>query len=733
MTVTASVVVCCYADERRAQVLAAVCSVQEQDPPPAEIVVVVDHNPGMMAWLRERLAGVVLVANAEQRGLTGARNTGVRASRGEVVAFLDDDAVAAAGWLPALLAEYVDPGVVAVGGRIDAAWVDGRPRWFPQEFDWVVGCSYLGQPTVRAEVRNVIGANMSFRRDVVVRVGGFRSELGRVGTLPAGCEETELCIRAVAATGGRVVHQPAAVVAHHVPGDRGTWTYFRSRCRAEGRSKAVVAALAGPRSALATERTYVVRVLPRGVARGLRDGLLARRTGGFGRAAAIVLGLALTSSGYLVGRVPATTAAPGARWHAGVWCCEYEMSGPGDVVAPTPWQGQPTARVLVRLHGEPLGHVTTAAAGGAVDVAEVTGLARAAYGERVDAHLAGNGAGASGTAGPVIGPARVGHPEAAELVTVVVCTRDRGHVLAECLRGLSALTHPRLEIIVVDNAPRDGTTAAVVAAAAAADDRIRYVVEPRPGLSRARNRGLAEARGAVVAYTDDDVVVDPDWVQGVLRGFGRRADVACVTGFIGTAAVTDTVEAYFDARASSWSTRFDRELFDMAAGRPPHALFPYTFSLFGAGANMAFDREFLLATGGFDEALGAGSPTRGGEDVDKFVSTLLGGRALAYEPSAIVWHRHRAEHRDLLRQMFGYGTGLTALLAKHLSAPQTRREVLRRILPGLAQAVRIRRDTSSALGPAVPTPRGAVLCEFLGHLAGPYLYVRARRRRDGRS
>lgn len=726
-----AVVVCCYTDRRRADILAAIASLRAQTRTPDEVLLVVDHNPGLAEWLGAQGTGATILANREARGLTGARNTGVAASRSEIVAFLDDDAVADPDWLARLLAEYADDDVVAVGGRIDPVWTAAPPRWFPDEFGWVVGCSYRGQPPARAVVRNVIGANMSFRRSAVEAAGGFRHELGRVGTRPAGCEETELCIRAAAVTGGHVVHQPAAVVAHRVPPERGTWSYFRSRCYAEGVSKSIVAGMAGTGAALGSEWTYVRRVLPAGVLRALRDGLTGRDAAGFGRATAIVAGLATTATGYATGRLRAGSDAPVPDAGPGVWCAEIELSGTPRVRSVAAWAGQPTARILVRLHGHPLGYLTAPAAGGRPDPAEVARVARRDLAAAVAEHLVLDGPPGDGPGGGEVplpsASDRVDRISSDVLVSVVVCTRERPADLARCLAALGRLTHPHLEIVVVDNAPVGDATRALVAEFARVDDRVRHVVEDRPGLSYARNRGLGVATGAVVAYTDDDVEVDPDWVQGLLRGFRRGADVACVTGMICTAEVTNPTEAYFDARVASWSTRMRAEVFD-SAPRPDDPLHPFTVSRFGAGANVAFDRAFLVDSGGFDEALGAGSRTRGGEDIDKFVDTLLRGRGLAYEPSAVVWHRHRAEPEDLRRQMFGYGSGLTAFVAAQLGRADRRREVLRRLRPGLSRIVRTRSETARVLtSERSRPPRGAVLAEVLGQLAGPVLYLRARR------
>jgi hypothetical protein len=201
-----------------------------------------------------------------------------------------------------LLDAYRDERVIGVGGGVLPAWQAPRPAWFPDEFLWVVGCSYTGLPTARADVRNPIGANMSFRRDAFAVAGGFDTGIGRLGADAAGCEETEFAIRARAALpGSRVVLEPAAVCRHTVPAARLDRGYFRRRCRAEGRSKAVVARLAGAEAALETERTYVVRTLPRAVLRGLRDALTGD-LGGLARACAVVEGTALTALAYLGAR-----------------------------------------------------------------------------------------------------------------------------------------------------------------------------------------------------------------------------------------------------------------------------------------------------------------------------------------------------------------------------------------------------------------------------------------------
>lgn len=297
-----SVVICAYTLDRWADIQLAVQSALAQTPPALELLLVVDHNPELAARARVAWPELHVVESRGPQGLSGARNTGVEDATGELVAFLDDDAQAEPGWLAGLVAPFADPLVVATGGHAEAAWDAGRPRWFPREFDWVVGCSYIGLPARGGRVRNPIGASMAFRRALVLEAGGFRSDVGRVGAHPTGGEETELSIRIRRLRpDARVILAPNSRVRHRVPAARGTFGYFRSRCFQEGRSKARIAVLEGPGAALSSERTYTTRTLPAGVLRGIGEAIRGRPEG-LARAGAIVTGLALTTAGYVAGR-----------------------------------------------------------------------------------------------------------------------------------------------------------------------------------------------------------------------------------------------------------------------------------------------------------------------------------------------------------------------------------------------------------------------------------------------
>jgi GT2 family glycosyltransferase len=320
VTRSTSVVVCAYTERRWADLRAAVASVRAQAPAPDEIVLVVDHNPALRSRAERTLAGVRCVDNDRRPGLSGARNSGVAAARGEIVAFLDDDAEAEHGWLARLVDGYRDPRVLGVGGAVVPRWAGGRPPAFPPEFDWVVGCTYRGMPEATGPVRNLIGANMSFRRDVLDAVGGFREGIGRVGTIPIGCEETELCLRARRRfPEGIVLYDPRAAVRHRVPAERASWRYFAARCYAEGRSKAEVCRLAGARAALSSERAHVAGAVRRAVVRDLAHTVRTGDAAGVARAGAAGAGVVLAAAGMAAGRAraalrPQRTAPGAAGW-----------------------------------------------------------------------------------------------------------------------------------------------------------------------------------------------------------------------------------------------------------------------------------------------------------------------------------------------------------------------------------------------------------------------------------
>lgn len=296
-----AIVICAYTMDRWDDVLAAVDSARNQRLPAEEIIVVVDHEPELLSRLSATLTDVTVVRNHRERGLSGARNTAVEMTSSAILAFLDDDAVADPDWLAMLLKRYTDDSVAGVGGLTLPRWDTARPAWFPPEFDWTIGCSFVGRDP--GPVRNLLGGNASFRREVFDLAGGFPEHMGRTAAdkRPLGAEETEFCIRASQRRPEwRFIYEPEAVITHRVPAGRAEFSYFRARCYAEGLSKAALVRSLGASDGLSAERAYVARTLTRGVLRGFGEAMHTDPSG-LRRSAAIVLGLIFTGWGYLYG------------------------------------------------------------------------------------------------------------------------------------------------------------------------------------------------------------------------------------------------------------------------------------------------------------------------------------------------------------------------------------------------------------------------------------------------
>jgi GT2 family glycosyltransferase len=394
----------------------------------------------------------------------------------------------------------------------------------------------------------------------------------------------------------------------------------------------------------------------------------------------------------------------------GTWCVQYTLPQRRieSVMPRSPLHS--SVRALVNNGGNPIGYVEFALPPGDLDADEVDREARAQLGPSFDHEV--------GQAAPP------GTDEEWPFASVIVCTRNRPQEIRACLARLTALDYPEFEIVVVDNAPADDRTRAIVAGF----ERARYVVEPTPGLSHARNSGLATMHSEFAAYTDDDVSVDVHWLREIVRTFVADESVGCVTGMVCTADIPTALERYFDARASNWSSDLTAHTNSLAK-HDLGALFPYTPGKFGTGANFAFRRKALEDIGGFDVALGAGTPTGGGEDLDAFVRVLLRGYAIAYTPRAIVWHHHRATAAELRKQMFSWGVGLGAFVLAHLSRRDTRRLVIRRVGSGFGQLVRtVRIETGKPKDVSdADAPRGLMLVELLGMVLSPYYYLKSRR------
>lgn len=271
-------------------------------------------------------------------------------------------------------------------------------------------------------------------------------------------------------------------------------------------------------------------------------------------------------------------------------------------------------------------------------------------------------------------------------VSVIVTTCSNPAMLERCLDSILASDHDDFEVIVVENRPGSLATREMLVERFAQWPRLRYVEEPRRGLSWARNAGLAVAHGEVVAFTDDDVIVDTAWIRRAVEAFSLRDDIGCVTGLI-LPLELETESQVLLEQFMGLGKGFSREIFCLPESLETHPLLPYTAGAVGSGANTVLRTGLARELGGFDAALGAGTRAEGGEDLDLFIRLLGSGVAIAYEPSAIVWHTHPSGASRLRRQVYTYGVALGAMLAKQLFAGPERWRFLRAVPAGARYAL----------------------------------------------
>jgi cellulose synthase/poly-beta-1,6-N-acetylglucosamine synthase-like glycosyltransferase len=267
----ASVIIAAHTEERWGTLMRAIESAQAQRPPAEQIIVAIDNNPALTERLRGLERPLAVVENRLARGASNTRNAGAAAARTPFLVFLDDDACARADWMAPLLEPFADELVVGTGGFVAPLWRTARPRWFPDEFAWVVGASYAGLPATTAPVRNVWSENMAVRADAFRAVGGFRAGFGKVGNMSRP-EDTDLCIRMSAARpGAHWVYVPAAVVDHEVPAERATFRFFLVRSFWEGRGKIEMSRNLGDAQDLTSESRWLRDAVAGGAARRLRS------------------------------------------------------------------------------------------------------------------------------------------------------------------------------------------------------------------------------------------------------------------------------------------------------------------------------------------------------------------------------------------------------------------------------------------------------------------------------
>ncbi len=305
-----SVVICAYTTDRWELLCAAVDSVLGQTCPPRELFVSIDHNRLLYERSVRRWSGrppdggppVRVIENRYPGHLGGARTTASELASGDIIAYLDDDAAAESDWLERMAAPFDDPAVIAVGGRPLPVFATTRPRWLPPECDWTFGCAYVGLPTTTAPILHVIGAAMAARRSDLAAIGYFHSD---------NHDDMDMCHRLLhRSPRSTILFEPSAVVRHHVPPDRVTWSYFWRRCFSVNRGKVGAFHQMGDARNLAAERQFARRALTDGMRKGGRD-LMQGDAAGAARAAVLLIALGLAGAGYAVGWAGSVVSAPG--------------------------------------------------------------------------------------------------------------------------------------------------------------------------------------------------------------------------------------------------------------------------------------------------------------------------------------------------------------------------------------------------------------------------------------
>ena len=274
-----SVIVCTHSIDNYQNLLQVVNSLLEQSHKDVEIIVVVDGNRELyhkVAQAYDAQEKVGVVATRENVGLSGARNEGIARAQGDVIAFLDDDAIADRGWVENLVATYQEFDAIAVGGKILPIWLCERPDYLPEELDWLVGITHEGFAQEKVvEVRNTFGPNMSFRREVFDKVGLFNQAFGfaRRGTSYIQAEEAELCLRMRGNLGKGVMYNPQAIVYHKIPPSKVKAKILLKRSFYQGYSKALLRNLNPSAEPIATEKSYLNDLLFKYIPRRMKTAL----------------------------------------------------------------------------------------------------------------------------------------------------------------------------------------------------------------------------------------------------------------------------------------------------------------------------------------------------------------------------------------------------------------------------------------------------------------------------
>ena len=392
------------------------------------------------------------------------------------------------------------------------------------------------------------------------------------------------------------------------------------------------------------------------------------------------------------------------------------------------------AKCLVRLHTQPIGIIELQLNKNTVNGQEYVQQIWLTLGEQINEHLVQDGLspvtdldveGLSSHGTPRCIKAREQFLVNAPFVSVIVPTHDRPEQLSICLRSLMSLIYPRYEVIIVDNAPGTNATVNLIKQKYCAESQVRYIREDRPGPSWARNCGMKVAKGEILAFTDDDVVVDPYWLVELVRAFTIANDVVCVTGLVLPLELETAAQLLFE-EYGGFTKGLARRIFEKRQRSSKMPLHPYVAGRFGTGASMAFTATFLQSIGGFDPALGGNGPSRNGQDIAVFFQVIIRGYKLVYEPASLLYHLHRRDYAGLRKQIYNYGVGFTAFLMKSLlENPLILFDLLTKVPYGLFFILSTRSPKNSKKSKSYP--KELTTLERKGMMYGPLAYLRSRR------
>ncbi|MEM6283281.1 MAG: glycosyltransferase family A protein [Chloroflexota bacterium] len=312
-------------------------------------------------------------------------------------------------------------------------------------------------------------------------------------------------------------------------------------------------------------------------------------------------------------------------------------------------------------------------------------------------------------------------------ISVVICTRDRTEDLKKCLPSILEQEGAEYEVIVVDNAPSTEDTRLYVESLSS--DRLRYIHEPTPGLSVARNTGLDAATGEIIAFTDDDALASADWLHRLVYVFETDDQVGCVTGLTLPAELESEAQVMFERFGGFNKGRgFEPIVWSMKTHAETEPLFPYLAGQFGAGVNMAYRTELIRDLGKFDDALGAGTPAKGAEDIDMFFRVIVEGYKLVYEPNAVLYHHHRRNYDGLAKQLQGSGKAFGAFVMKCIIDRPSRLLYFLGQVPFTIRYL-FGKDSARNENKQDEFPQELANGELLGMAQGPFLYLYSRYRR----